>query len=117
MDLDRYATASQRLLKYAELNKDDCQFERQKGEIVYLLDTSVLESYWRRDPTGTGGRYGTDDLLTARATLYSGWLALKYLIENRLPGQRKPGFVSPSHWNEALERVQKLETDTRLELR
>ena len=78
--LDEYTNASRRLLDYAELNKADNQF-RATGQIIYVLDTSVIEAYWRRDPKGTAGRYGTSRLLDADVAVFSGWLALKYLME------------------------------------
>ena len=42
--LDEYTNASRRLLDYAELNKADNQF-RATGQIIYVLDTSVIEAY------------------------------------------------------------------------
>jgi len=113
LHIDDYKTASRRLLDYTELNKDDNLF-RSKGQIVYVLDTSVIEAYWRRDPSGTAGRYGTNELLDPKVALFSGWLALKFLLEQRLPGQQDSSvFISPSHWNEALDRVVRLTADMR----
>lgn len=111
--LDGYTDASRRLLDYAELNKADNQF-RATGQIIYVLDTSVVEAYWRRDPKGTAGRYGTSRLLDSDVAVFSGWLALKYLMEQRLPGQKDGAvYISPSHWNEALERVERLSAEMR----
>ena len=116
MKADGYTAATQRLKRYADLNRSDCLFDRAKHEIVYVFDTSVIESYWRREPSGTSGKYGTDRLVEPLVAEYSGWLALKYLHEHRLPGQKQPAFISPSHWNESLERVRKLLSDTRVML-
>lgn len=110
MDISQYAAASQRLLTYAELNKSDTAFS---GEIIYIFDTAVLESYWMREPQSVGGRHGTDALLEPEVARYSGWLALKYLIENKLPKQKRDAYISTAHWNEALERVRHLETELR----
>lgn len=118
MTLSKYRTASQRLLSYAELNREDSDFDFLKREIIYIFDTSVIEAYWRRQPDSMDGRYGTNALLQESVAQYSGWLALKFLMEHRLPGQKKrSAFVSPAHWNETIDRVYKLEQDSRGELR
>jgi len=112
-----YIEASRRLLEYASINRSDTEFA-DSGEIVYIFDTSVLEAYWRRDPTDVGGRYGVEALLTYDAARYSGWLALKFLMEQQLPGLRRAtAYVSPAHWNEALDRVGRLETQVRRDMK
>lgn len=115
----RYTDASRRLLDYMRINRDDTRFADASPdrEIVYIFDTSVLEAYWRRSPQSANGQYGTDPLLTPDAASYSGWLSLKFLIEHRLPGLKGTAFISPAHWNEALERVDKYETEIRNQLK
>lgn len=107
-----YINASRRLMQYVAINRSDSEFAKH-GEIVYIFDTSVLEAYWRREPNAIGGRYGIDALLTENASRYSSWIALKFLFEHRLPGMEGAAFLSPAHWNEAFDRLSKLETEIR----
>jgi hypothetical protein len=103
-----YVSASRYLRSAIALNRSDEDFWTHNGEIIYLFDTNIVESYLRADYAIVGSPFRAGEIFTAKAAEVSGRLTLKYLFSGELPGQRGPAFLSTPHWNEALGRADRV---------
>lgn len=105
-----YVDASRVLQNAMTLNTRDTMFASRGGEIVYIFDTNIIESFIRADGFVSAESIARDgpppELFTPEAARISGRMTLQYLFSGKLAGQRHhPCYLSPVHWNEALRRV------------
>jgi hypothetical protein len=110
---NNYMSASRRLRGAITQSRSDADFVSKGGQIVYLFDTNIVESYLRANHAIVGAPFRAGEIFTPQAAEVSGRLTLKYLFSGELPGQRGPAFLSTPHWNEALGRADRVATSAR----
>ena len=112
-----YVNASRYLRGAIEQNRSDTEFAGRGGEIIYLFDTNIVESFLRANYAIVGSPFRAGELFKPKAAEVSGRLTLKYLFSGELPGQKGPAYLSTPHWNEVLGRADRVAAEARAEFR
>lgn len=105
---DYYGTARDLRAAIEQSKLDRLFADRDLTEIVYILDTNMVEAYLR--PTkrlSSSGSLSLGHLLTdATAAFVNDRLMVEFLLSGHLPGQKcGAAYMSASHWNEILKRA------------
>jgi hypothetical protein len=111
-----YVPAAGSLLAAARENRSNTAFAEFTGDVVYILDANVAVHYLQAGGAGHGQLSFGNLLQSGKATKLiaetSDRLTVEYLLSGALPGQvRRPVFMTPPHWNEALGKAERIARD------
>lgn len=114
--LGNYFLLANRLREAIRKNRRDTEFADDRRTIVYLTDTNMAEFYLRGEARPLQKSMHLTRLMTPSAAATSQDLTLKFILSGKLPGQKEPLLMSPSHWNEIVDRLRTIKSDVQTRL-